>query len=203
MTVQPGLQSLYSAGSSGTICDLRKGRTGLAAGFAGVRFTAAAARFAGRARRFAAALRAADRFVRVARISFCSLPQFSVHRGISRLSALPSFPVKCKSLWLEGNLLTTLHNVLVCTLVVTRFLAQRRESPGRLRMIAFHAAFPTTVRMVNRVHGHTANRGTNTPPTRTACFAEVFVFMIEIANLANRRHAIHGKLANFAGRQLD
>jgi len=27
MTVQPGLQSLYNAGSSGTICDFRKGRT--------------------------------------------------------------------------------------------------------------------------------------------------------------------------------
>ena len=66
MTVQPGLQSLYNAGSSGTICDLRR-RTGLATGFAATRLTAA--RFAGRARRFAAVLRPADRFVRVARIS--------------------------------------------------------------------------------------------------------------------------------------
>ena len=66
MTVQPGLHSLYSAGSSGTIFDLRNGRTGLATGFAATRFTAA--RFAGRARRFAADLRAADRFVRIARI---------------------------------------------------------------------------------------------------------------------------------------
>ena len=66
MTVQPGLQSLYNAGSSGTICDLRNGRTGFTTGFAATRFTAA--RLAGRARRFAVVLRAADRFVRVARI---------------------------------------------------------------------------------------------------------------------------------------
>jgi hypothetical protein len=66
MTVQPGLHSLYKAGSSGTISDLRNGRTGFATGFAPTRFTAA--RFAGRARRFPAVLRAPDRFVRVARI---------------------------------------------------------------------------------------------------------------------------------------
>jgi len=40
ITVQPGLQSLYSAGSSGTICDLRN-KTGFAAGFAVTRLAAA------------------------------------------------------------------------------------------------------------------------------------------------------------------
>src|SRR5215470_8642449 len=101
------------------------------------------------------------------------------------------------------KLLTALHNVLVRALVVARLLAQRRESPGRLRMIALYAAFATAVRMVNRVHCHTANRGTNTAPTRTACFAEVLVFMVEVADLANRGHAIHGKLPNFSRGQLD
>src|SRR5215470_8953674 len=190
MTVQPGLHSLYSTGSSGTICDLRNGSTGLATGFAATRFTT---RFAGRTRRFAAALRPADRFVRIARILFCSLPQLSVHRGISRLSSLPT----------NFKLLATLHNVLICTLVVARLFAQRRESPGRLRMIALYAAFSTAVRMVNRVHRHTANGRTNTAPTRTACFAEVLVFMVEVADLANRGHAIHGKLPNFSRGQLD
>jgi len=84
MTVQPGLHSLYNAGSSGTICDLRNGRTGLAAGYAATRFTAA--RFAGRARRFAAALRAADRFVRIARIFSARSRDFYFAAGISRLS---------------------------------------------------------------------------------------------------------------------
>src|SRR5215813_13563289 len=87
ITVQPGLHSLYNTGSSGTIWDLRNGSTGLATGFGTTRF---AARFAGRTRRFASALRAADRFVRIARILFCSLPRLSIHHGISRLSALPN-----------------------------------------------------------------------------------------------------------------
>jgi len=83
ITVQPGLHSLYNAGSSGTIFDLRKGRTGLATGFAATRFTAA--RFAGRARRFAADLRAADRFVRIARIFSARSRDIYFATGISRL----------------------------------------------------------------------------------------------------------------------
>src|SRR5262249_8814382 len=126
---------------------------------------------------------------------FCSThsPRPLPHRGGSRLSSLQT----------NSNLLTALHNVLVRTLVVTRLLAERWESPGRLRMIALYAAFTTTVRMVNRIHRHAANGGTNPAPTCTACLAEVFVFMVEVADLANRRHAIHGKLPNFSRGQFD
>src|SRR5262249_11845957 len=158
-----GLHSLYSTGSSGTSCALRN-NTGFATGFA-------ATRFAGPTRRFAV-LRAADRFVRIARILFCSFLRPSNHRRISRTTTL---------LTKLSKLLSPLDDVLVRTFVVTRLLAQRRESPGRLRMIALYAAFTTAMRVIDRVHGYAANRGTNTAPTCTACLAEVFVFMVEIA----------------------
>jgi len=86
MTVQPGLHSLYNAGSSGTICDLRNGRTGLATGFAATRLTVARLRDVPGA--FAAALpwlptdcpNRSHRFLLTSR-------GFQFHRRISRLSS--------------------------------------------------------------------------------------------------------------------
>jgi hypothetical protein len=100
------------------------------------------------------------------------------------------------------QLLPSLHNVAVGTLVVARLLAKRWERPRRLRVIALHFAFTATVRVIDRVHGHAANRWLDAPPPRAACLAERFIFMVEVADLADRRHAIQRKLANFAGRQL-
>jgi len=45
----------------------------------------------------------------------------------------------------------------VSALIGCGLFTQRRESPGRLWMIALHATFTTSVRMVNRVHGHATN----------------------------------------------
>src|SRR5262249_50965806 len=95
------------------------------------------------------------------------------------------------------------HDQVIGTLVVPGLLAQRRESPRRLRMVALDAAFTTTVRMVHRVHGHATNRGTNTAPARASSLAKSFVLMVEVANLANRSHALQRKLAYFAAGQLD
>src|SRR2546430_9844413 len=75
------------------------------------------------------------------------------------------------------SLLPALDNVLVGALVVSRLLAQRRESPGRLRMIALDLTFAASVRVIHRVHGHAANRRPNPAPTCAAGLSEGFVLM--------------------------
>src|SRR5205814_1147013 len=55
------------------------------------------------------------------------------------------------------SLLPALDDVLVRALIMPRLLAQRRESPWRLWMIALDLAFAAAVRMVHGVHGHAAN----------------------------------------------
>src|SRR5260370_10101315 len=99
-------------------------------------------------------------------------------------------------------LLPALDNVLVGALVVPRLFPQRREGPWRLRMIALDLAFAASVRMIHGAHCHAANGGLLPVPPRAASFAVSFVLMVEVADLANRRHALDGKLAHFAGRQL-
>src|SRR6266576_47733 len=99
-------------------------------------------------------------------------------------------------------LLPALDNVLVGALVVSRLLTQRREGPGRLRMIALDLSFAAPVRMIHGIHGHAANGGFFLVPPRAPGFSVGFVLMVEVADLAHRRHALHGKLAHFAGRQL-
>src|SRR5258708_4598110 len=183
MTAQPGLPSLYSTGSGGATATLTNGRTGLVL-FAVTRLAARlAVRFTGRLRR------AADRVVCVARIAFALTGLALLHRPASNFS---------NALYL----LPALDNVLVGALVVSRLLTQRREGPGRLRMIAFDLAFAAPVRMIHGIHGHAANGGFLPVPPRAPGFSVGFVLMVEVADLAHRRHALHGKLAHFAGRQL-
>src|SRR5207302_3671551 len=115
---------------------------------------------------------------------------------------LASVPLSFPSTSTSVALLPALDNKLVGALVVPGLFAQRRESPGRLRMIALDAPFTAAVRMIHGVHGYAADRGPDAPPTRAPGLSEGFILMVEIAHLANRGHAIHGKFANFAGRQL-
>src|SRR5271168_3116218 len=70
-------------------------------------------------------------------------------------------------------------------------------------MVALDLAFTAAVRVIHGVHGHAAHRRLNTAPTRAASFAKVFILVIEIAHLANRRRAIHGKFPYFTRRQFD
>src|SRR5690242_6800177 len=72
-------------------------------------------------------------------------------------------------------LLPALDNELVGALVVPGLLAQRREGPGRLRMIALYLAFAAAVRMIHGVHGHTANRRPDAAPARAPGLSEGFV----------------------------
>src|SRR5215469_13280794 len=99
-------------------------------------------------------------------------------------------------------LLTTLHDHAIGALVLTRLLAERRESPRRHRVITLHAAFTTAVRMIHGVHGHAANGRFLAAPTRAARLAIGLILVVEIANLADRGHAIDREPADFAGRHL-
>src|SRR6266700_1218275 len=133
----------------------------------------------------------------VARIIFCLTELLFLRRPVSRLGSLLPFTST------SVVLLPALDNMLVGALVVPRLLAQRRESPRRLRMITLDLAFASAVRMIHGIHGHTANRGPDAAPARTSRFSERFVLMVKVADLANRGHALHGEFAYFAGRQLD
>src|SRR5260370_36888861 len=44
--------------------------------------------------------------------------------------------------------------------------SQSRKAPGRLRVVALHAALTAALRMVHRIHSHAANRGPLAMPAR-------------------------------------
>src|SRR5260370_36627816 len=102
-----------------------------------------------------------------------------------------------------GTLRPALDHMRVGALVMPGLFAQRRECPRRLRVIALYAAFTPTVRVIHRVHGYAANRRTNTLPTCASSLAIRLVLVVQVADLADRRHAINREFADFAGRQLD
>ena len=64
-------------------------------------------------------------------------------------------------------------------------------------------AFTTAVGMIHRVHSNTANLRTLAQPAATACFSDGNIFMLEIADLADRRTAFAEDQANFAGLQTN
>src|SRR5882672_3882488 len=181
ITDQPGLHSLYSTGSGGATTTFT-GRAGLLA-FTAVRF--AAARFTGR--RFLR-LAARPRVVLVARMVFT-------------LTGLPFAGCLLYSSSLT-SLLPTLNDLLVRSLIPAGLLAQRGESPRRLRVVALDLTFSSAVRMIHRVHGHAAHGGLDAAPPRASGLAERFILMVKVANLANRSHAIDRKLAYFTAGHL-
>src|ERR1700730_10814846 len=181
ITDQPGLHSLYSTGSGGAMTTLT-GRAGLLV-FTTVRF--ADARFTGLLLRRLAVRPV--RVVLVARMVFLSPGRHSLEAWL--LFVLPS-------------LLPSLHDLPVRTLVPACLLAQRRESPGCLWVIALDLAFSSAVRMIHRIHGHAAHRGLDPAPPRAAGLSERLVLMVQVAHLPNRGHAIDGKLSHFAAGHL-
>ena len=97
------------------------------------------------------------------------------HTRRARLSILPLPQKKCfpanlpPQRQIGGLRLAALNDVLVGTFVVSRLRAQRGKSPRGLRVIALHAPLTTAVRMVHRIHGHTAyRRSPSMPPDRGA-----------------------------------
>src|SRR6266852_4680774 len=104
--------------------------------------------------------------------------------------------------FVSTSLLPALNDLLVRTLVPAGLLAQRWESPGGLRVIALDLALSSAVRMIHRIHGHAAHGGLDAPPPGASGLAERFILMVKVANLANRGHAVDGKLAHFAAGHL-
>src|SRR5580704_592752 len=84
-----------------------------------------------------------------------------------------------------------------------RLGAQSRKTPGRLGMVALHTTLATAVRMVHRVHSHSANRGPFAMPARATRLSVSHVLVIEITDLADGGHAIDSEPAHFARGQLD
>src|ERR1700733_3146202 len=86
-------------------------------------------------------------------------------------------------------------------LVTARLFAHRHLAPRRGRRAArSRARFTTAVRMVDRVHGDTANRRTFAEMPLTAGFPDHFVFVIEVAELTDGRAANDLNLAHFTRR---
>src|SRR5207249_10099301 len=63
-------------------------------------------------------------------------------------------------------------------------------------------ALTAAERMIHRVHRHTAHVRTLTEPAAAARFADRHVLVIEVANLTDRREALHADLADLAGGHL-
>src|SRR5215472_11474899 len=77
-------------------------------------------------------------------------------------------------------------------------MPQRRLAPRRLRVATRSAAaFATTVRMIERVHRHAANRGANAAPARFASFADNLVLVIDVADLSDGGTAAYIDQSNF------
>src|SRR5690242_19570484 len=86
----------------------------------------------------------------------------------------------------------------------TRAVAHCRLAPGRLRRHPRRGlALATTMRMVARVHDHAPDLGPLAEMAGATRLAEVLVLVIEVADLADGRHAPQAHPAHLTGRQTD
>ena len=89
-------------------------------------------------------------------------------------------------------------------LAVARLVALGRQAPRRHRMAAARGlAFAAAERMVDRVHRDAAHVRTLAHPAAASRLADRHVLVIDVADLADRREALHADLANLARRHLD
>src|SRR5262245_45610981 len=104
--------------------------------------------------------------------------------------------------WLSAPLLASpIHNEFVGALTVARLIAACRLAPRRHRMATARGlAFTAAVRVVHRIHRHTAVVRTLAHPALAAGLADRDVLVVEVADLADRRHAVDKNLARLAGR---
>ena len=65
-------------------------------------------------------------------------------------------------------------------------------------MITLNAAFTTTVRVIHRIHRHTAVGRTLAQPASFAGLTVGDVLVVEVSDLPNGRHAIQAELPDFA-----
>src|SRR6218665_438307 len=88
-------------------------------------------------------------------------------------------------------LLATRDDERLRALVVTSAVALREGVPRRHRRLAFTGTtFTTTVRVIHRVHCHTANGRADTLPTDRTGLAVLAQLMLFVADLADRGAAV-------------
>ena len=88
-------------------------------------------------------------------------------------------------------------------LAVARLVALGRHAPRRHRMAAARRlAFAAAERMIDRVHRDAAHVRPLAQPAAAAGLADRHVLVIDVADLADRREALHVDLANLARRHL-
>src|SRR5688572_25781109 len=80
-------------------------------------------------------------------------------------------------------LLSFLHDVFVGPRVLPRLVSFRQDSPWTLRVIAFPTPFTTTRRVIDGLHGNSANVRTATKPARATCLSYGYILVVEVANL--------------------
>src|ERR1039457_1446531 len=92
---------------------------------------------------------------------------------------------------------------LVGALVIARLGSASGLAPRRHRVPAARGlALAAAVRVIHRVHRHAAIvRGLPLPP-RASRLAERYVFVVHVAHLPHRRHALHQHAPDFARGQL-
>src|SRR5262245_16961170 len=64
-------------------------------------------------------------------------------------------------------------------------------------------SFATTVRMIDRIHGNPTHMRPASPPTRTSCFPDTNVLMVDITDLADRGQTGAQNPSHFTGLQAD
>src|SRR6266487_1164955 len=81
----------------------------------------------------------------------------------------------------------------------------RQQTPWRRQLLPaaprLRFARATTIGMIHRIAGDSAVDRADAPMARTSRFAQHYIFVLCVANLADRRIAILINLANFARRQ--
>src|SRR5207344_1876406 len=110
---------------------------------------------------------------------------------------LPTYPF-------SNLFLSPLHHELVRVLAVPRLVALGRHAPRRHGVSsAGGLAFAAAQRVIDRVHRDAAHMRALAHPAAAAGLADRHVLVIDVADLADRREALHVDLADFARRHLD
>src|SRR5271166_269781 len=101
-------------------------------------------------------------------------------------------------------LLSAGHDELIGPLVVASLVAARRLAPRSNWMTsAAGFAFTTAVRVIDRVHSHATVYRTASEPAGATRLADGNIFVVQVAHLSDRRHAIDQHAAGFARRQFE
>src|ERR1700760_4445012 len=90
------------------------------------------------------------------------------------------------------------HNPAISAFVVTGFKSTHRLAPRGHRMTSTRRfTFTTTMRGIDRVHLDAAIVRQASEPARTTGLTQRNVFMLHIADLPDRRHALERHAADF------